>query len=224
MMSGNGVEDTVHNLALEGDLEAFCNKIKLKPDLITSTDSSGRVPLHWAASKGHKEMVSWLLSQHKDANPLDDSKWTPLIIAASGGHTEVVQSLLAAGADSTAVTDQKRSALLYAASKNRYDIVNLLLAARVNVNEQDVVGQTGLHRAAGQGHMQSVTALLSADNCLVDVQDRYGNTALHYACEEERLEVARLLIKAGANTEVQNREEKTPIQLCGPGFAKSLAN
>ena len=34
-------------------------------------------------------MVSWLLSQHKDANPVDDSKWTPLIIAASGGHTEV---------------------------------------------------------------------------------------------------------------------------------------
>ena len=26
MMSGNGVEETVHNLALEGDLEAICNK------------------------------------------------------------------------------------------------------------------------------------------------------------------------------------------------------
>ena len=26
MMSGNGVEVTVHNLALEGDLEAICNK------------------------------------------------------------------------------------------------------------------------------------------------------------------------------------------------------
>ena len=48
-----------------------------------------------------------------------------------------------------------------------------IIIYRVNVNEQDVVGQTGLHRAAGQGHMQSVTALLSADNCLVDVQDRY---------------------------------------------------
>jgi 26S proteasome non-ATPase regulatory subunit 10 len=224
MLSGIGVEETVHNLALEGDLEAVSKRIKLKPDLITSTDSSGRVPLHWAASKGHKDLVSWLLSQNKDANPTDDSNWTPLIIAASAGHTEVVKQLLECGANPAAVTDQKRSALLYAASKNKHDIVNLLLAARVNVNEQDVVGQTALHRAAGQGHTQSVTALLTADNCLVDVQDRYGNTALHYACEEERLDVARLLIKAGANTEVQNREEKTPIQLCGPGFAKSLAN
>jgi len=221
-MSGNGVEETVHNLALEGDIQTIMQRIKLKPDLIKSTDSSGRVPLHWAASKGHKELVSWLLSQNRDANLTDDSKWTPLIIASSGGHTEVVKQLLDAGADASAVTDQKRSALLYASSKNNHEILLLLLAARVNVNEQDVVGQTALHRAAGQGHLQSVTALLSADNCLVDVQDRYGNTALHYACEEERLDVARLLIKAGANLEIQNREEKTPKQLCGPGFSKSL--
>ena len=33
-------------------------------------------------------------------------------------------------------------------------------------------------------------------------QDKYGNTALHYACEEERNEVARLLISHGANREV----------------------
>jgi ankyrin repeat protein len=32
---------------------------------------------------------------------------------------------------------------------------------------------------------------------------RYGNTALHYACEEERLEVARMLLQAGASLEVR---------------------
>ncbi len=33
---------------------------------------------------------------------------------------------------------------------------------------------------------------------------RYGNTALHYACEEERLEEARMLLQAGASLEVQH--------------------
>jgi len=222
-MGVNGTEESIHNLALEGEMEAVINRIKIKPELIKSVDSSGRIPLHWAVSKGHKELVSWLLSQHNDVNPKDDSNWTPLIIAASGGHTEIVRMLLDAGADACAQTDQKRSALLYAASKNRTDILNILVAHRVDVNQQDVVGQTPLHRAAGPGHMESVSILLSTDNCLVDVQDRYGNTALHYACEEERLQVAKLLIKAGANTEIQNREEKTPAQLCGPGFVKSLS-
>ena len=75
-------------------------------------------------------------------------------------------------------------------------------------------------------------------------QDKYGNTALHYACEEERNEVARLLISHGANREVScyflsdgfarglffitpqvaNREEKTPLEMCSPGFARALKN
>ena len=53
---------------------------------------------------------------------------------------------------------------------------------------------------------------------------RYGNTALHTACEEERGEVAGLLISHGANMELLNREEKSPLQLCSPQFARSLKN
>ena len=51
---------------------------------------------------------------------------------------------------------------------------------------------------------------------------RYGNTALHVACEEERLEVCQLLISHGANRDVTNREEKSPLQMCSPAFARSL--
>ena len=42
----------------------------------------------------------------------------------------------------------------------------------------------------------------TSDLATVIHQDKYGNTALHYACEEERNEVARLLISHGANREV----------------------
>jgi ankyrin repeat protein len=37
-----------------------------------------------------------------------------------------------------------------------------------------------------------------SNNCMI----RYGNTALHNACEEERLDVAKLLLHAGASLEV----------------------
>jgi len=34
-------------------------KIQLKPELVTKTDESGRIPLHWAVSKGeHLEKSS----------------------------------------------------------------------------------------------------------------------------------------------------------------------
>ena len=53
-------------------------------------------------------------------------------------------------------------------------------------------------------------------------QDRYGNTALHTACEEERPEVCQLLISHGASRDLANSEEKTPLELCSPQFARSL--
>ena len=67
-----------------------------------------------------------------------------------------------------------------------------------------------------------VRLLLGVERLVVDVQDRYGNTALHTACEEERPEVCQLLISHGASRDLANREEKTPLQLCSPQFARSL--
>ena len=53
---------------------------------------------------------------------------------------------------------------------------------------------------------------------------RYGNTALHYSCEEERTEVAKLLISHGASRDLTNREEKTALEMAGPAFARTLKN
>ena len=81
---------------------------------------------------------------------------------------------------------------------------------------------TSLTRASGPGHSAVVRQLLAEDNLIVDIPDRYGNTALHTAAEEERAEVAQLLISHGASRDLQNREEKTPLQMCSPQFARSL--
>lgn len=56
----------------------------------------------------------------------------------------------------------------------------------------------------------------------IDQKDVYGNTALHLACEEDRQEEAKLLVQNGASLEIQNREEKTPLDLCSRGLAKEL--
>ena len=40
--------------------------------------------------------------------------------------------------------------------------------------------------------------------------------------EEERGEVAGLLISHGANRDILNREEKSPLELCSSQFARSL--
>lgn len=44
-----------------------------------------------------------------------------------------------------------------------------------------------------------------------DVQDEYGSTALHYAVQKASGECARILLSAGFNPSLKNKEGKSPI-------------
>lgn len=44
----------------------------------------------------------------------------------------------------------------------------------------------------------------------------------HLACDEERVEAAKLLVEHGASIYIENKEEKTPIQLARGGLGTLL--
>ena len=86
--------------------------------------------------------------------------------------------------------------------------------------------QTPLHRCASKGNTAIVELLLSRKDIQLNPQDREGNTPLyrylklmtvciycrfsyisHLSCEEERQTEAKMLIKAGALTDIQNKVE-----------------
>ena len=56
---------SVHELALEGDVAGVEAAVEAKPEVVTSCDDSGRLPLHWAVSRGHIDLSSWLLDRSK---------------------------------------------------------------------------------------------------------------------------------------------------------------
>lgn len=47
------------------------------------------------------------------------------------------------------------------------------------VNVQDEIGATPLHRAASKGNMRSMAHLLHSNMCSVNTQDKQGNTPLY---------------------------------------------
>ena len=56
---------SVHEMALEGNQTAIAELLETKPDILASQDESGRVALHWAVSRGHTDLSSWLLERNK---------------------------------------------------------------------------------------------------------------------------------------------------------------
>lgn len=99
----------------------------------------------------------------------------------------------------------------------------MLLQSGADINVVDRRGATPLHRCSAIGHVAVVKHLLECGHQVaVDASDAYGNTPLHLACEEDRQEVARLLVANGYSMELQNKEEKTPLEMAKPGLAREL--
>ncbi|RLU15911.1 hypothetical protein DMN91_011668 [Ooceraea biroi] len=187
-------EPTVYDLAYRGRTAAVKILLNESERLKTQTDNNGRMLIHWAALGGHDDLVRHLLSLDVPVDPEDDTNMTPLILAASAGREKVVNTLLTEGADVNATTVDGHSALQYAASKNWKAICMALLEKDANVNIADKRDQ----------------------------RDAYGNTPLHLACEEDRVEEAKLLVARGADPTITNKERKTPLDLASRGLVRQL--
>ena len=81
---------------------------------------------------------------------------------------------------------------------------------------QDNHGATPLHRCSTLGHVKVVQLMLSEENRgkIVNVTDSEGNSPLHLACEGNHTDICLMLLKAGANKTLLNKDEKLPENLC----------
>ncbi len=81
-------------------------------------DEYGSTPLHWAALKGHLDVVELLLKHGADPNVKDEDGSTPLHDAAWNGHADVVELLLKHGADPNTKNEYGKTPLHRAAMKS----------------------------------------------------------------------------------------------------------
>ena len=65
---------------------------------------------------------------------------------------------------------------------------------------------------------------MGANELDVNAADDHKNTALHIACEEGNPEVVKLLLNAGADRSMQNKDEKTPFELAKPEHLRIFRN
>lgn len=179
--------------------------------------------LHWTVLSGRDRLFEYLGKQlikegqlDKFINLEDDTKATPLILAVLGGNIEIVKHLLNHGANINHRNWQGHSALQYACSKGKKDIVELLLERTADVNIVDNRGDTCLHRLASTGREELLTMMLKRpDLKVLNAQNAEGNTVLHNACEDDHAVIVNLLLDTpGIDYKIENKEEKTILDLC----------
>ncbi len=80
------------------------------------------------------------------------------------------------------------------------------------VNAKSTGGDTGLHKAAGEGHEDIVEFLLKKEKDAVNNKTGTGETPLHRAAYKGHYGVAELLLDAGANPD-SSTSGRTPVYL-----------
>ena len=64
-----------------------------------------------------------------------------------------------------------------------------------------------------KGHLLHIVNFLVENSSSLDVATVDGNTALHYCCMYNQSECAKLLLRSGANANIENKDKKTPLDL-----------
>jgi len=180
---------------------------------VTAATRYGILPLYLASVNGSAAMIDLLLKAGADANAATPGGETALMTAARTGRTDAVTLLVDRGANVNAREAVRgQTPLMWAVLENHQAVVRLLLARGADVNAQTNVsvpdgtsgkpeatsGDIGAH---GPGIYRS-RAVPSPSGAM---------TSLHFAARDGRLEMARILLDAGADIDRRSANGTGPL-------------
>jgi ankyrin repeat protein len=191
-------------VARSGNVEAARRLLEARADVNAREDWGGQSALMWAAAQGQPQMVKLLAEHGGDVNargvirqwerkviteprPKDMNKggFTPLLYAAREGCVECARHLIAAGADPDLEDPERITPLNMALLNLHFEFAAYMIEAGADVDKWDLFGRSPLYMAA--------------DVSTLPVK---GNGAMAVLPSEDpvtALDVARLLLEAGAN-------------------------
>lgn len=141
---------------------------------------------------------------------------TPLLLATDHNRIAIARALIAAGANVNAKDSRQDSPYLLAGAQGRLEILKMTLAHGADLGSTNRYGGTALIPAAERGHVAVVRTLIDA-GVKVDHVNRLGWTALLEAIiladgGTRHQEIVRMLIAAGADVNLADKDGVTPLQ------------
>lgn len=132
----------------QGDLETIIILIRKNKVDTNYIDEEGRTVLHYAALKGHLDIVKAFIKFGAEVDARDRRNVTPLWLTTVSSYQDIAIELLKHGANPNAKDQVGNSVLHIAASNNNLAIVKLLIEYGGNINAVNDFNWAVIHSAA----------------------------------------------------------------------------
>lgn len=170
-----------------------------------------------ATENGDAHTVRKLIKEGANINTQDSKGRTPLMIATYNNDVTAAKVLIGAGADVDIQDDMKNNPFLYAGAEGYVDILKLTIQAGADPTITNRYGGTALIPASEHGYVEVVKELLAQTDINVNHVNDLGWTALLEAIilsdgSEKQQQTVQLLIEHGADVNIPDNENVTPLQ------------
>lgn len=177
---------------------------------VNAAGNDGKRPLHQAVAD-MEEVARALAEAGADINAQDNDGNTPLMYACMKAKEETVLWLLKAGADYKIQNNEGRTAADIAVKRGYSRALELM-------------GADTLLQACKNNQKQSVQVILKRGGIDVNERDEECNTPLIYACQNNALEIVKMLLDNGADPNAGNQENLAPLHFSAASGALPIIN
>ena len=168
-----------------------------------------------AAARGDAARLEKLIAGGAPLDPTDGAGQTPLLLAVQGNHLAAAEALIKAGSNINAQAANMDTPWLLAGALGRTDMLRLMIPRGPDLSIRNRFGGNALIPACERAHVDTVQLLLTTK---IDV-DHVNN--LGWTCLLEivilgdggprHVEVARLVLAAGANPNIADKDGVSPL-------------
>ncbi|XP_009320420.1 PREDICTED: LOW QUALITY PROTEIN: neurogenic locus notch homolog protein 1 [Pygoscelis adeliae] len=204
----------------QGEIDADCMDVNVRgpdgftPLMIASCSGGGLETGNSEEEDDAPAVISDFIYQGASLhNQTDRTGETALHLAARYSRSDAAKRLLEASADANIQDNMGRTPLHAAVSADAQGVFQILIRNRAtDLDARMHDGTTPLILAARLAVEGMLDDLI---NCHADVNavDDLGKSALHWAAAVNNVEAAVVLLKNGANKDMQNNKEETPLFL-----------
>jgi len=165
-----------------------------------------------ACKDGNLAKVTDAVTSGADVNKKDPDNESPLFIAVKKNRKEIVEHLLSKGAKVNDINgDYGTTALYRSCFDGALDITKVLVDAGANINFKRMDGFSPLYIAVVNNQKHIVEYLVSKGVNIDEKNGQQENTALVKACFDGSLDIAKVLVDAGANMNLKTKDKISPL-------------